>query len=121
MSNFIQCIVKRDGEDTIAIVNAEVVTVLSKKDLQQKVIQACTAWIKRTKAGKTAWKESSADLNVGDLSEWQGNAELQEDLRAVGIVSLSIVTYSSDDASAWRYDDVLVDEDTLNDEEEEVP
>lgn len=121
MSYNIQCIVKREGEDTIAIVNAEVVEVIPKKQLQQKVIQACTAWVKRSKTGKAAWKQSSEDFNVGDLSEWQGNEELQEDLRAVGIVSLSIVTYSSDDSAAWRYDNLLVDEDALNDEEEEVP
>lgn len=115
--------VKRNALDelTFAIVKADV----SREELAEErpflaaLMNAVTEWVKTTKNGKAAWKESSADFNVGDLSGYSNDKQLVPLLKKNGINSLDIDCEAhTEGADYWSYDTVLAepDEDPIEEE-----
>lgn len=81
--------------------------------LKNLVSKSVTHWARTTESGRAAWKQSSKDFNVGDLSSEIGDGDLNASLLLHGISSLEIETHSNRSRLSWEFDNVLVDEQTL--------
>lgn len=80
----------------------------------QPLTAAVTQWVKETKAGRDAWRDSSEDFNIGDLPAYLGDADLQTRLKAQGVYDLETTLITDNDQQeGWIYDTVLVDRSTL--------
>ena len=103
-------------ERTVAIVHAEVSSqaLASQAAFLQALMKAVTTWVQTTRAGRSAWAHSHADLNVGDLYHHQDTASLRQKLIAAGIHRLRIECHVDLDRSAWTYDTILVDDTALD-------
>ena len=114
-------IVKRSSseEHTYAIVSCLRTGQIQRDDQMLKPIsEAVSEWVDKYAAGKLAWKNSSRDFNVGDLSMELGDKDLQTCLVANGVFDLEIETFVNDEpTSNWTYDEVLVDETKFTSEE----
>jgi hypothetical protein len=113
-------------ERTVAVVTAQVTPPLRLRGsagFLKALKSALTAWVRETDEGRRAWKNSSEDFNVGDLSTfmvWRTNTKKGEPwyemprtltpyLKDVGILQLQVETYCDTDVAAnWDYDTVLV-------------
>jgi hypothetical protein len=100
-----------DEETTYAVVRcAAGPRVSSAADLHRRIAAAVTAWVRRSAAGREAYRRSGGDYNVGDLAGDLGDPDLGRLLRAHGVRDLTIDTFSAADAPAgWTYDTHLVD------------
>ena len=81
--------------------------------LRDLLITALTAWAKNSAEGAEAFRGSSQDFNIGDLSN--ADASNEPFLAECGILSLEIETASAEDGD-WEYDRVLIDSDELESE-----
>lgn len=110
----VRFIVRRNSleEETYAVVEAVAVSKLnSDSRFRDALTSALSEWVAKTTAGRRAWKDSSQDFNVGDLSHWQSEKSLQPYLEKQGIRHLRVETFSEDFVcSHWSYDTVLVNE-----------
>ena len=105
----------RDSK-TVAVVKVDFKSEpYGEKYLRQAITRAVTQWIKSTDEGRCAWKQSSEDFNVGDLSAWQSSPVLGRFLVDNGVYSLVIETYDAKTVGDWQYDDVLADIDDKHD------
>ena len=103
--------VPRDSidETTLATVEATVDVPESMGDFQDRLTRALTKWALESNEGAQAWKNSSQDFNIGDLSNYTDNYTLKGFLKEQGIHELTITTVSSDRTGTWSFDDVLID------------
>lgn len=99
----------------IAVVNATITEsdLRSENNFLAEFKKACTEWVNTTENGNLLWKDSSEDLNIGDLVQ-------QGDLEAIGNLmngvmggSLDVDIYGADTGGDWMYDTVLVDRDEV--------
>jgi hypothetical protein len=103
--------VDRTGIDAMRVV--ELTTVAeSKEDVLKRLERALTAWIMETEEGKSAWRESSEDLNIGDVISYfdaEGNpvASLKSHLKQEGILKVKDL-FVLTNAAQESYDRVLV-------------
>lgn len=76
-------------------------------------IDTINHWVATTEAGRKAWEESSKDLNIGDLANYNAfkDVDFQRLLAERGLTFKSLDT--ADTQQAFSYDQVLVDEDEL--------
>ena len=100
--------VSRD-ENTFAMVTADVADPVF--DTETGFLRAMhvtlSAWFK-TSEGQAAWKRSSKDFNVGDLSENTQDRGLCQILLTMGIRGLEVETFVDTNATGdWTYDTVL--------------
>lgn len=93
--NIIQiCFFRADGTSIDALrVVAFTTHAETKEDVLKRLERAVTKWIQKTEEGKAAWRESSEDLNIGDLATYfdaRGNAvaSLKPYLRQEGILKV---------------------------------
>ena len=78
--------------------------------------RAVTRWIDETAQGKTAWRQSCQDFNIGDLgNEFPLDEAFVEILAAEGIHQLELESYGGG-ARNWVHDTHLVNELDLRDE-----
>ena len=107
MTERIIVVVNCTGEPTVAIVSCQKnETIQSARDLQDQIARAVTEWVKNTEAGKEAWKQSSEDFNIGDLSLCLGNEELLALLKKNNVIDIEIETYCQ--GHDWDFDMILV-------------
>jgi hypothetical protein len=104
--------VDRTGVDALRVVEFATVAE-NKEDVLKRLERALTKWIMETKDGKAAWRESSEDLNIGDLVSYfdvQGNpvASLKPYLKRERIFKVKDV-FVLTNAAQESYDRVLVD------------
>jgi hypothetical protein len=101
-------------ENTVAVVQWNGVSL---SQLLRRLIVAVTEWVRTTKEGKQAWKNSSEDFNVADLSACLPvlpGDPLHDILAKYGIEDLDIDVFQDTDPDPnWTYDTVLVDETDL--------
>lgn len=114
----VRFVVRRESikEDTFAVVSAVVEDekLRKEKHFLEQLQKAVTEWVKTTKDGKEAWKDSSEDFNVGDLAGHTMCESFLDILQGkYGIRDLHIVTNSQDDNGHWSFDTVLVDSSEL--------
>lgn len=113
--NRFRYVVLRDSADetTMAIVDATVMTdnryLSACEFVEQYLKPSLTEWVKKTKQGQTAWKESCDDFNVGDLSMCCDNKALTKILAEHGVINMEVDTVSETAVDDWDYDTVLVD------------
>lgn len=79
---------------------------LSVPEALQRIQVAVTRWIEETDEGRTAWKDSHADFNVGDLIDYTANEKLIALLDTCGIRELSVEGLAGV-STGWAFDDVL--------------
>jgi len=74
---------------------------------------ALSRWATQTDNGRAAWKRSSKDFNVGDLSTELPDPELERHLFKVGITNFTIVLSNEllVTIDYWHYDTVLINPD----------
>lgn len=107
-------VVAREGESTtMAIVSFKALARMDAKQSLDKLAEAITRWIIRTKEGKDAWVQSGQDFNIGDLADYIGNPALMIEISAAGLEEFCICTLDGG-AVGWNYDTVLVDRDKLD-------
>lgn len=100
-------------EKTVAVVQANVPVEMSgEREFFLILKKALTVWRETTVSGAAAWKRSSEDFNVGDLSEHQGDENLKRILKDFGIHFLDITVEMQDHRrdGMWNFDTVLMDE-----------
>jgi len=106
-------IVPRSSTDelTFATVTAKTADYIrDEAQFLDKLEQAITNWMCVTALGRDAWTRSSADFNVGDLSEEVGERALIHQLAVVGIYDLEIDVHCHVERSRiWTYDRHLFD------------
>lgn len=110
-------VVRRTGESTIAIIQANVslVDLMDQSHFKAALERVVTDWVLTTEDGKRAWVASSEDFNIGDLSH-SIDESLIPLLASAGIEDLKIDCYSSLVSDAdWTFDHVLVDTFRLED------
>jgi hypothetical protein len=125
-------VVVRDDFETVAIVSvipkeSEVgsksdIKIRSAQDALKAIKKAVTQWVKNTTAGQVAWKHSSNDFNVGDLSQYTNDVTLEPYLHKAGIMALNIEVFYGDCDRSWAFDTILVDrlsKDFLSEDDEE--
>jgi hypothetical protein len=98
-------------EFTFAVVTARVSQAVSAAAFRDNLTLALTEWAATTNDGAAAWKASSQDFNVGDLSEYlPAGRRLRRILAKHGVRGLRVQTYAdcSSPANPWTYDTVLV-------------
>ncbi len=107
-------------EHTLAVVT--VATDLLPGKVYGAIKRACSAWAKETECGLEAWKRSSRDFNVGDLSDeldpeyWEFYDreypvyDIETYLQKEGILALKIECFVNDDCHSWNYDDYLIED-----------
>ena len=127
----VTCVVIRNNaeESTVAIVMGFVTEhsgIRMMSDCRDVIRKAVTEWMKETVDGKTAWRDSHEDFNVGDLRDhlYPGFAypeqaknlvtampeSLEAHLWNRGFRALSVQCVAVDELrQAWEYDDVLVE------------
>lgn len=127
------CVVARQSQDelTYAIVRASM-AIPSVTALRDAITKAVTEWMQTTSDGAEAWRESSGDFNIGDLSLWldssgepssfRPQSKLTFALEKYGVKHLYIETHCRlEIQDAWTYDNHLFDaaavEETFNEEE----
>jgi hypothetical protein len=95
---------------------AMVVEIVSNLRTASEVLAAfqagVTSWVDTTREGRRCWIGSSEDLNIGDLSGYEGDPDLKQALEIVGIAGWRCVTSLSVDNHV-DYDKHLVDESKL--------
>ncbi len=106
------CFVRMDrtGIDAMRVVEFTAVAE-TKEDVLKRLERAVTGWITETAEGKAAWRESSEDLNIGDLIscfDAEGNpvASLKPYLKREGIFKLKDA-FVLTNAAQESYDRVL--------------
>ena len=111
--NIIQvCFVRVDGASIDALRVVEFTAhAETKEDALNRLERAVTKWIRETNEGKAAWRESSEDLNIGDLAAYfdaRGNvvASLKPFLKQEGILNVRDVFVLTNTAQE-SYDRVL--------------
>ena len=99
-----------DGLINLAVVEFTVRPSLSSRQALVALKKVLTQWVKTTKNGKDAWKQSSEDFNIGDL------ALCEEDFRKYGAKALETqgvysfnILYCGDVADAEMFDTILID------------
>ena len=91
------CFVRMDRTGIDAMRVVEFTTVAeNKEDVLKRLERALTRWIEETEEGKEAWRESSEDLNIGDLISYfdaEGNpaASIKPYLKQKGIFKVKDV------------------------------
>lgn len=108
-------IVTRPGEhggiQTVATVTARVTheDLTEEKPFLEALTHAITQWIKYTSAGREAWKNSSEDFNIGDLSMHLDEG-LMDYMKEEGIKTLNINVMDVQERFCrdWTFDTVLV-------------
>ena len=117
-----QTLIVREDNSAIAIVKANVdMTPINDTAFFAAIVRAVTEWVKKTEGGKDAWKCSSKDFNVGDLSSVPGGSDLPRFLAKQGIFDLDITTYDIGSGNMdWIYDTVLVIDEDLEKEEDVI-
>lgn len=101
-----------NDETTLAIVTAKVAGagLLGERAFLDALVQSVSRWGRTTPAGRDAWKRSSRDFNVGDLSGYLDDRKLVAILRKNGIRGLKVDIISDDRACwAWTFDSVIMD------------
>ena len=107
------CFVRMDRTGIDAMRVVEFTTAAeTKEDVLKRLERALTGWIMETEEGKAAWRESSEDLNIGDLVSYfdvQGNpaASLKPYLKRERIFKVKDV-FVLTNAAQESYDRVLV-------------
>jgi hypothetical protein len=98
-------------ETTFALVScAKTVQVSAAADLFRCLCAAVTGWVRETASGREAYRNSSEDYNVGDLSGDLGDPDLQRLCAAHGVHDLTVDIFSCSEAHGdWTYDTQLVD------------
>jgi hypothetical protein len=102
-------------EITVAVVTGRVVIDLVNEAKFLAALQrAVSAWGTTSPFGIEAWKDSSEDFNVGDLSHYQHDEHLKKCLAEQGIDDLVIECHASIDNNLgpWQYDTILMDDPT---------
>lgn len=99
-------------EQTHATVSCLRTDAIQRDDqMLEPISRAVTEWVDNHAAGEAAWKRSSRDFNVGDLSTELGDKDLQQCLVGEGVFELEIETFVNDEPTRnWSYDTVLYDE-----------
>mgnify|MGYP000974103138 CR=1 FL=1 len=81
--------------------------------------KAITAWMKNTSAGELALEYSSDDFNIGDLSSHLEDGELEDCMKAEGILKFDITIHHCDEGNPiWIYDTHLFNNSELEDNPE---
>ena len=100
-----------DGLINLAVVEFTVRPNLSSRQALAALKKVLTQWVKTTKDGRAAWKQSSEDFNIGDL------ALCDEDFKKYGAKALETlgvygfnILYCGDVADAETFDTILIDE-----------
>jgi FMN phosphatase YigB (HAD superfamily) len=108
----VQTLVLRDAhtETTFALVGCTKNNqVFRANQIYPRVRAAVTQWVRETPAGAEAYRRSSADYNVGDLSNDRDDPDLKRLLAAHGIHDLTLDVFTDNaTAGAWTYDTHLV-------------
>ena len=100
---------------TLAILRVTLTHKLSTEAIIKTLTKLLTQWVKETKEGANAWKQSSEDFNIGDLALFEGNFNQwvsHTTLRAAGIMDYAIEMVDDVDGSV-DYDLPLVDPNRL--------
>jgi len=105
-------VVQRVEENLVAVVSYKTKSDidLDPNSVMDLLVVAVTEWVSNTAEGQLAWKHSSEDLNIGDLSNYLRNISLQDSLHANDIWELDInIVGTGDSPSRYIYDTVLVE------------
>jgi hypothetical protein len=102
--------VQREGDlfpQVVAIVTAVVNdnAITNQEELLSELRAGVTAWIRSTKEGKKAWRDSVQDFNIGDLMNYDFEPILAH---CPNIESLEVDEVDVSDH--WLYDTVLADD-----------
>ena len=99
-----------NGLVNLAVVEFNVRPSLSSRQALAALKKVLTQWVKTTKDGRTAWKQSSEDFNIGDLSLCEEDFKRYgaKGLEAQGVYSFNIL-YCGDVADAETFDTILID------------
>lgn len=118
----ITAVIIRSGEQTCAVVRAQVNEPVDEGRLLEKIRAAVDSWAMESDRGRQALEAASYDFNVGDLHHeldpafgenveirYEPEAEhpetLEHHLRRQGIVALSVQCFvSQSERHHWRYD-----------------
>jgi hypothetical protein len=104
-----------DSDKWVAVVSCmESEKIITPTDLHAGVLVAVREWVRKNKAGKEAFEESSRDFNVADLANHLDSYSLRDELLKVGIERLNINLFD-DSGDFWDFDEVLVNEMELTD------
>ena len=77
-------------------------------DVFRRLITGVTRWVSSSESGQEAWEYSSEDLNIGDLSQYEGEPELVNALEGAGIVDFRVIEMF-DNNTVYPFDTRLFD------------
>ena len=98
---------ENDG-GTVAIVSLTPLEGPFLPDLLTRLIAGVTRWVNSSDSGRAALEYSSDDLNIGDLSQDEGDPELIAALESVGIGEFKVLAiYDNNDC--YPFDTLLFD------------
>jgi hypothetical protein len=75
-------------------------------DVLKAFCKAITTWVEKTEEGKSLWRYTSEDLNIGDILSFNENKSLTPFLKTEGIKSWKTI-YELVDQEEVSYDKVL--------------
>lgn len=101
----------RSGENTYAVLRGNCNIVFSDNEVMEAIVRAVTEWVKKDPDGRLEWKNSSHDLNIGDLSFYVDNLALKSFLNKHEISDFNIEIFTNNtDTISYTYDTVLVND-----------
>ena len=108
----VRFVIPRTSSDefTYAVVSAAVKSeaMLDERVFLVALSSAVNKWTVRIASGRAAWRESRKDFNVGDLSRYLADKELQKCLSLARIYDMEItIATEHNRAKCWTYDTIL--------------